>query len=353
MFATRVIDNKDIEAFNKFVFDHSQGHFLQLWNWGEVKSGTGWKPLPLVLEKNGEICAALLLLKRALPIPFLKKCILYAPRGPVVIKNNSEYCKNLFLGARQIAKNEKAIFIKIDPAIIKDDQEFIEIIKKCGFIHNETGLNFEGVQPSFVFRLSIDKTEEELLAAMHPKWRYNIRLAAKKGVTVREAADRTDLKNFYELLSVTSERDRFLIREFKYFEWIWDYMVAADFAKIFLAEYEGTLVSATLALRTKDTVWYLYGASSNEYRNVMPNYLIQWEMIRWAKSLGCKTYDFRGVSGDLDEDNPLYGLYRFKKGFGGELVEFIGEWDLVNSKLFYWAWNHILPLYLKLSHKQA
>ena len=100
-----------------------------------------------------------------------------------------------------------------------------------------------------------------------------------------------------------------------------------------------------------DKAWYLYGASSNRHRNLMPNYLIQWEMIRWAREQGCTLYDFRGVSGDLNEDNPLYGLYRFKKGFGGEFTEFIGEWDQIYSPVFYWLFNHVLPIYLKIRRR--
>ena len=103
---------------------------------------------------------------------------------------------------------------------------------------------------------------------------------------------------------------------------------------------EGAPIAGTLAIHYGDKVWYLYGASSNEHRNLMPNYLLQWRMIQWAVETGCRVYDFRGVSGNVSEDNPLYGLFRFKQGFGGDFTEFVGEEDLVLSPVIYWAVEH-------------
>lgn len=349
MYTTRILDINEKHSFNKFVEKHPQGHFLQLWEWGMVKKGTGWEYLPLVAEEDGEIKASLLILKRPLPIPGIKKSIFYAPRGPVIDLEDEELCQVLIESTRRIAKEHGAIFLKIDPAVSVDNQKFKQILIKCGFKLNETGLDFDGVQPKFVFRLDITPSELSLLNNMHQKWRYNIRLSGRKGVTVREATGKEDLKKFYDILLETAERDKFLVRGYEYFEWIWDFMVTNNYAQVFLAEYNGRVISATLAFILGTKAWYLYGASSNSDRNVMPNYLIQWEMIKWARKNGCTLYDFRGVSGDLDENNPLYGLYRFKKGFGGELAEFIGEWDKVYSPFFYLLWNRVLPLYQKIS----
>ncbi|MDD2619218.1 MAG: peptidoglycan bridge formation glycyltransferase FemA/FemB family protein [Syntrophomonadaceae bacterium] len=348
MFTTRIIDIKEKERYDSFIDAHPKGHFLQLWEWGQVKQGMGWEPLPLVLEEDGIIKASLLILKRKLPIPGLKKCIFYSPRGPVVDIENEELCQALFKGAEKVARDEGAILLKIDPDVAIEQQKFKDILIKCGFRANETGLDFEGVQPRFVFRLDVSGTEKQLMENMHAKWRYNIRLAAKKKVSIKIAQNKEDLRVFYEILKETASRDHFLVRGYEYFAWIWDYMVEKNYAKIFLAEYEGQTIAATLALITGDKVWYLYGASSNNYRSVMPNYLIQWEMIRWARQQDCKLYDFRGVSGDMDETNPLYGLYRFKKGFGGDMIEFAGEWDMVYSRLFFWLWNKVIPIYTKI-----
>ena len=147
----------------------------------------------------------------------------------------------------------------------------------------------------------------------------------------------------------TCERDNFLVRPYSYFEELWDYLVEKGYAKLFMAEYEGKYIAGTLVFLFGQKAIYIYGASSNSHRNVMPNYLIQWTMIKWAKANGAKVYDFRGVPGDLTEDNPLYGLYRFKKGFNGDYVEFVGEYDLVYSPFFYWLWNTAEPVYQKES----
>jgi peptidoglycan pentaglycine glycine transferase (the first glycine) len=325
---------------------------LQLWEWGLVKRGMGWEELPLILEEDGEIRAAMLILKRALPLPGMKKCIFYSPRGPVVDVESQELCQVLLAGAARVARDHGAIFLKMDPAVDHRQEQFADILSACGLRKNETGLDFEGVQPRFVFRLDISPSETLLLENMHQKWRYNIRLASRKGVVIRQAENKEDLRIFYDILLETAQRDQFLIRGYEYFEWIWDHMVLNGYGQIFVAEYEGQAIAATLAMILGEKAWYLYGASSNEHRNVMPNYLIQWEMIRWAKQQGCTMYDFRGVSGDLDENNPLYGLYRFKKGFGGELTEFIGEYDQVYSRFFDWLWIHALPIYLKIRNRK-
>lgn len=353
MYTTRIIDDKEKERYDRFIASHPKGHFLQTWEWGQVKLSMGWQPLPLVLEQEGEIRAALLILKRTLPLPGLKKCIFYSPRGPVVDTESMELCQLLFEGAKKIARDQGAIFLKIDPDVNTEQEGFKEILKKCGFRQNDTGMDFEGVQPKFVFRLDIKPSEIKLMENMHSKTRYNIRLADRKGVSIREGLDKEDLRSFYTILRETAERDEFLVRGYEYFEEIWDQMVEKGLAKIFLAEYEGQVISATLALILGDKAWYLYGASSNKHRNVMPNYLIQWEMIRWAKEQGCTLYDFRGVSGDMDESNPLYGLYRFKKGFNGELTEFVGDWDTVYSPFFYILWTKALPLYQRISRNGA
>lgn len=353
MLTSRVMTGTDRQRFNDFVAAHPKGHFLQRTEWGDVKASMGWECLPLAVEEAGEIKAALLILKRRLPLPLVKRCVFYAPRGPVADVHDLEVMRALIDGSRRLAREHGAIFLKIDPDIKKDDEIFAGILRQLGFHRNETGLDFEGVQPAFVFRLNIADPEEEILARMHSKTRYNIRLAEKKGVIIREASDREDLQVFYRVLTETADRDQFLIRDYGYFESIWDNMVEKGLARIFLGEYQGQVIAGTLALCLGSKTWYLYGASSNEYRNVMPNYLIQWAMICWARRQGCTLYDFRGVSGDMDESNPLYGLYRFKKGFNGEFTEFIGDWDLVYSSLYYFLWTRALPVYRDLIRKKA
>jgi len=341
----RLIEADEEKRFDEFIGSHPKGHFLQSFGWGEVKASTGWQPLRLVLEEHGDIVAAVSLLKRRLP--YIKKSIIYAPRGPVVDFYNKELFTELLKAINRVAWEHRAIFLKIDPDIPESDARVKQLLKDAGFRLATRRMGFEGVQPRHVFRLDITPTPEELLANMHGKTRYNIRLAQKKGVEIKSDCTLDDLPVFYEILKETTIRDRFLVRSYSYFETIWREMVKRGYARLFMAYYRGQAIAGTLAFIMGDKAWYLYGASSNSHRNVMPNYLLQWTMINWAKEQGCTLYDFRGVPGDLNPENPLYGLYRFKKGFNGAFIEFLGEYDLVYSPFYYWLWHTVIPVYSK------
>ncbi len=344
-FRGRIIQEQEKKEFNDFVAGHPKGHILQSYHWGEVKARTGWEPVRLVVEDGNEIVAAVSLLKRRLP--GINKAIFYAPRGPVVDFRDRKLFAYLLEQVASLAKEHKAILLKIDPDIPAPNKEVTDLLKDTGFRPAGTGEGFEGVQPKFVFRLDITPSLDELFANLHSKTRYNIRLAKRRGVEIKDQCGSEDLRDFYQILKITAERDKFLIRSYDYFKIIWEQLVENDLAKLFMAYYRGNPISGTLAFTMGHITWYLYGASSNEHRSVMPNYLLQWTMIEWAKRRGCSVYDFRGVPGDLTEDNPLYGLYRFKKGFNGDYIQFIGEYDLVYSPLYYHLWNVAEPLYYK------
>lgn len=323
------VTDQTAAEFEAFMRSHKNGNFLQASFWRDVKAE--WSSRRIISRgEDGAVRAAMLLLIRK--VPFLPYNFLYAPRGPVCDPAEKEGMKELIDAVRVVAKETKAYIFKCDPSFLQGDEEFVRSAKYCGLKILPAGKNFDGVQPNFVFRLNIEgKTEEEIFASFHQKWRYNIRLASRKGVSVR-IGDRSDLPAFHEIMKVTGKRDNFGIRPLEYFERMYDVM-SPENLRLYVAEIDGQPVSATIAIFYGDKVWYLYGASDNEHRNCMPNYLLQWEMIKWAVSLGCRIYDFRGVSGDLSPENPLYGLYRFKKGFGGELIEFVGECQLVFKPL--------------------
>ena len=229
--------------------------------------------------------------------------------------------------ARELAKEYKAYVIKIDPDVPVENEDFRRMLEDFGFRTRHGGKNFEAIQPKFVFRLWLNgRTEDEIMASFHQKWRYNIRLAVKKGVEVR-VCGKEMVPDFARIMLTTGVRDGFVTRPPEYFANMLDNL--GEHARLYMAFHEGQPIAGTLAIHYGDKVWYLYGASSNEHRNLMPNYLLQWSMIQWAVETGCSVYDFRGVSGDISEDNPLYGLYKFKKGFGGDFTEFVGEYDLV------------------------
>jgi len=346
MFA-RLIGGHEKELYNNFVNNAEKCHFLQSYEWGELKKKTGWEPIRIIIEDDqDQVAASMQILKRKLPI--MGKSIFYAPRGPVLDFNNQNLIKELMKKLKSIARQHNAVFLKIDPDISIEEAHVVNTFEKFGFRQKQKGKNFEGVQPRFVFRLDIDRDEDAILASFESKTRYNIRLAQRKGVEIIKDCDLEHLKIFYDILKVTAERDNYMIRAFSYYEDIWDIFIQKGLAKLFMAKYQDQYIAGAISFVFGDKTWYIYGASSNEHRNVMPNYLVQWEMIRWAKEMGCRIYDFRGVSGDFNPDNPLYGLYRFKKGFNGDLVEFVGEYDYLYSPLFYRLRDIGEPLYKSL-----
>ncbi len=313
-----------LNEYKEFIKNHKKGHFMQDPSWGDLKESWVWKGI-IVRDENSEIKGVMSVLIRKVPI--FPSTIMYAPRGPVCDVHDKETFKKLIDGARALAKEHKPYVLKLDSDVKSDDKEFEKIALDLGFTLKTASKNFEGIQPRYVFRLYLDgRNEEEIFASFHSKTRYNIRVAQKKGVTT-EIVDKSHVEAFHKIMLETGLRDGFVIRSAEYFTKMME--VLGDNARLYMAYLDGQAVAGTLAIHYGDKVWYLYGASSNESRNAMPNYLLQWEMIKWAIETKCNVYDFRGVSGDISEDNPLYGLYRFKKGFNGEFTEFIGEMDLV------------------------
>jgi lipid II:glycine glycyltransferase (peptidoglycan interpeptide bridge formation enzyme) len=189
---------------------------------------------------------------------------------------------------------------------------------------------------------------------MKPKTRYNLRLAERKGVQVTDNCTEEDLRTFYDILLETARRDNFMVRSFSYFRLIWQHLVRNDLARLFVARYEGEMLAGALAFVLGRQCWYVYGASSDRRRNLMPNHLLQWRMIQWAKSQGCEVYDFRGVSPERDGiplDDHLAGLNRFKSGFGAQYVEYLGEFDLPFRMFWYKLWTVGKPMALKILKK--
>lgn len=348
-FTSRVLEEtkENIDLFNGFIENHPKGHVLQSWQWGDVKK-PAWQPIRLVVEENGEVKAAVSILKRTLPMGIGN--IFYSTRGPVLDIENGELWQAMVDAMAAQAKIHKAIYWKIDPDIDKDFPEaatWLARMQGSGFKAVDKGEGFEGIQPRYVFRMDISKDVDTMLAECHQKTRYNIRLARKKGVEIVSGAGKECLPEFYEILTTTASRDNFLIRPYSYFEGFYDNLYPAGQTELFMAYANGEAIAGTLAFKMGDKAWYIYGASANKARNLMPNYLIQWTMIEWAKENGCTMYDFRGVPGDVAEDHHLYGLVKFKKGFGGKYTEFIGEYDLVYNKARYALYNFLEPIYQK------
>jgi len=333
----------NLQEFEAFVAGHPKGHFMQSRLWGDVKSNWKWEGI-LSRGADGAIRGSLAVLIRKVPVlPFT---LMYGGRGPVCDLHDRETLQELVQGASALAKKYKSYVLKLDPDVLSSDTEYAQIMKDMGFTQHTSGANFEGIQPNYVFRLNVEGFDEEsMLAFFQQKTRYNIRLAQRKGVEVR-LCGKEMTPDFTRSMKETGLRDGFVVREQAYFDKMLDAL--GEHARLYMAFFEDRPIAGTLAIHYGDKVWYLYGASSNEYRNVMPNYLLQWHMIRWALETGCRIYDFRGVSGDLSEDNPLYGLYRFKRGFNGDLCEFAGEFDLILNRFTNFAVKKAESTYRKL-----
>ena len=338
------ITEKTLPEYEAFVQSHPKGNFAQSYLWGKQKPMWQWDAIAIRGE-DGAIRGSLAVMTRK--VPGIGRTLMYGCRGPVCDLVDRETFSQLLDGAKALAKKYKSYVIKIDPDVPSSNTAFSSMLQSFGFRAKEGGKNFEAIQPRYVFRLNVEgKTEEELLANFHQKWRYNIRLAERKGVTVR-ICGKEMVPAFSDLMLTTGVRDGFVTRKPEYFAAMLDNL--GEHARLYMAfDPNDTPIAGTLAIHYGDKVWYLYGASSNEHRNLMPNYLLQWRMIQWAVETNCRIYDFRGVSGDVSEDNPLYGLFRFKQGFGGDFTEFVGEMDLVLSPVIYWAVEHGTSVFKEL-----
>ncbi len=338
------ITEKTLPEYEAFVQSHPKGNFAQSYLWGKQKPMWQWDAIA-VRGEDGAIRGSLAVMTRK--VPGIGRTLMYGCRGPVCDLDDRETFSQLLDGAKALAKKYKSYVIKIDPDVPSSNTAFSSMLQSFGFRAKEGGKNFEAIQPRYVFRLNVEgKTEAELLANFHQKWRYNIRLAERKGVTVR-ICGKEMVPAFSDLMLTTGVRDGFVTRKPEYFAAMLDNL--GEHARLYMAfDPNDTPIAGTLAIHYGDKVWYLYGASSNEHRNLMPNYLLQWRMIQWAVETNCRIYDFRGVSGDVSEDNPLYGLFRFKQGFGGDFTEFVGEMDLVLSPVIYWAVEHGTSVFKEL-----
>lgn len=294
-----------------------EGNFLQSRQWQNMQARLGVKTWWLE-EKD----TTALVLKRSLP---LGRSWLYLPRGPI-----GDWGEELQKKIIEIAEEENAIFVRIDPAFAEASAGAAQL-KSSSWRKSE-----REVQPRNTLILDLAKSAEELLADMHQKTRYNIRLAQKKGVQVRFSRDVADIEHFLRLSRDVSERTTFSYHPGEYYREI----MRAGLAELALAELHGEVLAAHILISFGDIVTYVHGASSSKQREVMAPHLLQWETIKRAKERGYKKYDFFGVAPEgADENHPWAGVTRFKLGFGGQRVDYIGAYDLVLNEGLYHVFN--------------
>lgn len=330
--------------------------FLQSDFWALFKSKHAWKASCYTVSIDGRKSYNISVLEKSLPLGL---SFAYVPHGPVpiaydeltgtlAIQEDTRAEKDLATTLRDLAKSihehlqKKCMFIRFDPPWYFIEQDS-GLVQRPNF--KSELIKGSDVQPPDTVVLQIDKSDEELLSGMKQKWRYNIRLAEKRGVIVKEAGQ-AGLEVFYSLYKETALRDKIAIHPKSYyaglFELIHEYNKnPAPKLQLWIATYNNINLAAIICLIYGDTASYLYGASSNDYRNLMPSYALQWAAIKAAKDAGCVYYDFFGIPPTKDEDHPMSGLYRFKTGFGGQIRHYAGAWDYSYKPFLYGLFRFI------------
>lgn len=335
-------NKKELERYEEYVSNYDGASLMQSIHW--AKSKFDWKSEYVYIEKEGKIVAAMsVLLKK---IPYFNSYFAYSPRGPVCDITNIELVNKIVKEVEKLKEKYNIFMFKFDPNI-KYDQDIENEYKKNGYkVLNKNVNKDDLIQPLHDMIIYLNgESEDELLKSFSEKTRYNVRLAKRKGVEVYYSHSKEDLKIFYELYQITAKRDKIGCRAYEYFETMLD-SYDDDTIRIYVAKHEDDNLSAAIAFNYGGELFYLYGASSNTKRNLMPNYLMQWEMIKWALETKCKKYNFGGVL-NLD---PANGLYKFKIGFCKKdgVTEYIGEINKVYKKGINFVYEKVLPILKKI-----
>jgi peptidoglycan pentaglycine glycine transferase (the first glycine) len=306
-----------------FLENKPQAHLLQSTGWGSLKAAFGWDTHYLIDVQR--VCGAQVLFRR-LPLGFTFG---YIPKGPVGIEWN-----RLWPDLDRLCRHKRAIFLKVEP-------DLNEPIDPSVLNHLQGMIPSRPIQPRRTIVLSLEGDEEAWLERMKQKTRYNIRLAERKNIVIRAS---TDVAAFHEMMLLTGIRDGFGVHSLEYMQKAYDLFARSGEVILLEASYQERSLAGLMAFARGERAWYFYGASTDEERNRMPTYLLQWEAVRWAARCGCKSYDLWGVP-DANEDeleagftrrsDGLWGVYRFKRGFGGDLQRSAGAWDRVYHPLLY------------------
>ena len=350
------IDRLGVNDWDDFVITSPKGHLLQSSPWAQLKSASGWDAALVTVQDGQDVLAGAQVLFRSLPVIGKLRPITigYVPKGPVINYTDTLTLTVLVQGLDQLCRKRGAILLKIEPDEPQSNA-LRETLTMVGF--RPSG---HTIQPPSTILIDLSQGMETCLSRMSSKTRYNIRLAERKGVKVHTGSEE-DMARFYELAVTTGQRDRFAIHHPDYYRQAYRLFREKEAVQLFLADFEGKLLAGLMAFAFGHKSWYLYGASSNEERQRMPNHALQWAAINWAKSKGCLSYDLWGIPDEAPMleanqetrlkaylDNPppgsLWGIYRFKRGFGGNNIRYIGAYDRVYSPVLYWLYEKVANL---------
>jgi lipid II:glycine glycyltransferase (peptidoglycan interpeptide bridge formation enzyme) len=311
--------------WESYTANFPHAHILQTAAWGELKSDFGWHPVRIV--SGG--CGAQILF-RQLPMSF---SLAYIPKGPL---GKVEDWEMLWQEVDQACRQMRAVLLILEPDLINPDSPEGLLTPPAGFRGGAIS-----IQPARTSVIDLRGDESELLARMKQKTRYNIRLAEKRGVRVMPS---DDMNVFSRLMVETGSRDGFGVHSTEYYRRAYELFAPGDGCVLLLASYQGTPLAALMVFRNGSRAWYFYGASSDLHRELMPTYLLQWEAIKWAKDRGCQEYDLWGVPDEneetlenlfMEKSAGLWGVYRFKRGFGGKIIRSAGPWERIYNPLLF------------------
>ncbi len=325
----------DRDLWNRFVESRPTGNITQTYEWGELGHARDGGCLRLGAFMGGELVGAMLLIVERAPL--IRRLYFYVPRGPVVDDPNGPALEALCARAEQEARRRGAFMLKVEPNVADADAHWLTALATLGFRRNP-----HATHPRRSWMLDIRAPEEQILGGMKEKWRYNIRLAGRKGVQVREASSDADIDAFYDLYNETAARDGIWIHPKEHYATFLKRYGERDAAVLLLAEYEGTAIAGLIAAKCGAVATYMFGASSNRERNRMPNHLLQWTAICWARERGCALYDFRAIAEVLDPREDMYSLYQYKQGFGGTSFLALETHDRSYSAPAYWLYSRLL-----------
>ncbi|MFM8321732.1 MAG: lipid II:glycine glycyltransferase FemX [Chloroflexota bacterium] len=354
----------DAASWNALIAVLPGAHILQTWQWAQFKAPVGWQMLPQVWRgPDGQPQAAAMVLQRRIPLPGLgaRLSVLYAPKGPLLDWSDERLRRRVLADLAGLAKRQGGIFIKIDPDVrlgagapdepgAFDDPLGGHVL--ADLLAAGWRLSDEQIQFRNTMLLDLAQPPEALLAGMHQKARYNLRLAERKGVTVRPA-EPADFALLYHMYAETAARDGFVIREEAYYLRLWQLMYQAGMAEALLAEVEGEPVAGVVIFRFAGRAIYMYGMSRPAHREKMPNHLLQWQAVLRAQAAGCTVYDLWGAPDVFDESDSLWGVYRFKLGLGAQVYRGLGAWDLPTRPLIYPLYTRLLPRLLDLMRSRG
>ncbi|MGE5376011.1 MAG: lipid II:glycine glycyltransferase FemX [Bacteroidota bacterium] len=379
----------DANSWNSMISRLPNPHFLQTHEWGQVKAKYGWQPIYVAWDeqKNMKVvtdesrlpsfafppsATALILKRQILNRGFAKHLsILYSPKGPLLDWSNESLRNRVLNDLQSFAKKQGAIFLKMDPDVVlatgvpggADDrpdptgQGLLSELDRRGWRYSSDQIQFKNT-----VLIDLTRSEEETLARMKQKTRYNIRLARKKGVALR-VGTQMDFPLLYRMYAETSVRDGFVIRDEGYYRTVWQTFMQQNVetpkdssvpsCEPLIAGVDGEPVAAIFIFYFDGRAYYVYGMSRDAHRDKMPTYLLQWEAMRRAKDKGCAVYDLWGAPEMFDESDSMWGVYRFKEGLGGRVVRTLGAWDFAPSPFWYKMYSEIIPRLLDVMRSRG